>query len=137
MIEEALYSRLSGYSGLTALLGSAGGGPAVFPVWLPEDPPYPCVTFTRISATRPVAMGSNPGIVLARYQVDVWGLTFEAVRNAADQVRQALLRLRATISSTEILDSFLENEDQVAPELVNGMLVYRVSLDFTIDYRES
>ena len=88
-------------------------------------------------AERPQAMGSSPGVVLALFEFEALALSFEAACNVLEQVRQALLRLRQTISGVEIMDVLPEGQRQFPPELVNGVLVYTAIMDFRIDYRES
>jgi hypothetical protein len=131
MIENAIYQRLAAHSGLSALISAR-----IYPQILPETPTYPAVTYWITGAPRETAMGSDPGIVHARVQVDAWGLTFAVARNVGEQVRAALQRWRGTLDGTEVLDSFIEDARDQEPELINGVLVRNRQTDLTIHYRE-
>lgn len=131
MIEKALYQRLSGFAGLTALVSTR-----ITPHLLTQDTAYPAVTYFVVSAPREAAMGSDPGIVHGRIQVDCWGLTYSDVVAVGEQVRAALERLRTTLDTTVIMDSFLEDVRDFEPELVNGVIVRRRETEWMIHYRE-
>lgn len=131
MIEKALYQRLTGFAGLTALVGSR-----VTPHLLTQDTAYPSVTYFVVSAPREAAMGSDPGIVHGRVQIDCWGLTYSDVVAVGEQVRAAFERLRTTLDTTVIMDSFLEDVRDFEPELVNGVIVRRRETEWMIHYRE-
>jgi hypothetical protein len=131
MIHEALYSRLSNFAGLGALVGTR-----IYPRMLPQDPAYPAVSWFKVSAPRESAMGSDPGLVHARFQVSSWGLTLLNTRDTAEQVRLALQRYRGTLAGTVIQDIFIENEDEIPAELVNGVLVFQIASDFVVHYIE-
>jgi hypothetical protein len=106
-LESEVYSRLSGFAGLTALVSTR-----IYPLRLPQDTTLPAVTFTRLSASRLSAMGSDPGLVRARVQYDAWtegSGAFDGARAIAEQIRAALQRWRTT-SGTIVQDSFLESE---------------------------
>jgi hypothetical protein len=132
MIHEALFSRLSGYAGLTALVGAR-----IYPRLLPQNPTYPAVTYDRISAERQSAMGSDSGLVSGRWQVSSWGKTYTDARDIAEQVRKALQRYRGTSSGTVIQDIFIESENDLPPELVDGEAVFQIASDFIVWFVES
>lgn len=133
MIENAIYQRLSGFAGLQALIGNPG---RVYPHLMPQNPLYPAVTYFKIAGPREVAMGTDPGIVHGRFQIDAWGLTYLNTRDVGEQVRLALERFRGTLDTTVILDSFIDEERDFEPELVNGVIVRRRMSEWTIHYRE-
>lgn len=131
MIENAIYQRLANYTALAALVGAR-----VTPHLMTQDTAYPAVTYFVAAATRETAMGSDPGIVHARVQIDAWGQTYSSTRDVAEQIRAAFERYRGTLDTTVILDSFLEDMRDEEPELVNGVLVRRRLTEWTIHYRE-
>ena len=104
MIEETLFTRLSTFAGLTALIGTAPV--RLFPVIMPEGTVKPAVTYQLISGPREAAMGSDPGLVHARYQFTAWDITNLSVRNVIKQVRLALERYRVA----GVQDCFIESE---------------------------
>lgn len=101
-LESELYARLSGYSGLTALVSSR-----IYPNVAPQDVAYPYVAWRRVSAERPPGMGSDAGIVAVRIQLDAFATSYLGARAVAEQLRLALQRWRAPAASPEILDSFI------------------------------
>lgn len=131
-IRSQIYSRLSGYAGLTALVSTR-----IYPALIPQGAAMPAVTFTLVSATRPSAFGSDPGRVRARFQVDCWSDQAAGSTSGADlvaeQVRAALQRWRTSSGSPEIFDSFIENSfETYEPETK----IHRVSIDIIIWHGE-
>ena len=66
-IQSEIYSRLSGYAALTAIVGTR-----ICPIRLPQNTSFPAVTFQIISANRPSAFSSDTGDVQYRIQVDIY-----------------------------------------------------------------
>lgn len=130
--EEALYARMSGYAGLTALVSTR-----VYPVKLPQDCTYPAVTYQRISTIREVAHGADPGIARTRLQVTSAATTYSGVKAVTAQVRAALQRYDDAAASVAVLDTFLENEVDLFSEEEDDAGVYLVAQDFTVIHRES
>lgn len=124
-LESELYSRLSGFSGLSDLVSTR-----IYPVKMPQNTALPAVVFQRITGTRQAAFGADTGDVLSRVQVDVFATSYkDGVRAVADQVRQALERY----SSATISDIYIDNEfDDWDPETD----IYRVTMDFRVWYKE-
>lgn len=84
MLEEALYSYLSGHAGLTALVAAR-----IYPVALPQSTTLPAVTFLRVDApTLQTFCGTAK--TRARVQVSAWGTTHIQALTVAEQVRAAL-----------------------------------------------
>ena len=135
MIETAIYQRLAAFAGLTALVGGASA-PRITPHLLTQDTAYPAVTYFVVSAPRETAMGSDPGIVHARMQVECWALKYLDAVNVAEQVRLALQRYRGTVAGTVILDTFIDDMRDFEPELVNGVIVRRREIELMVHYRE-
>lgn len=132
MIHDALYSRLSGFAGLTALVSTN-----IFPRQLPQNVAYPACTYFKVSGPRDSTMGSDSGIVHARFQVSSWGSTVTSAQDVAEQVRKALQRFRGTLASVVIQDIFIENEDEMPPDLVDGVLVFQIASDFMVHFVET
>ena len=134
MIEEAIVTKASQTSGLTALIGTS---PMRFhPQLLPQNPVYPAVTYTCISSPREILMGSDPGLVAARWQFSAWDATYKGVRDLAEQLRLAFERWRGTVSNVVVMDSFIEDITDMPEELVNDMIVRQRVVDVRIHYRE-
>lgn len=135
-VEDALYTRLSGYSGLSALVGTR-----ISPLKLTQNSTLPAVTFQRISANRVHAMGADPGIVTARYQVTSWGDGKDGadgygdVKDVAVQVLAALSRYSGTVGTIQIDGIFFDDgsdNDVYDPETER----VGVAQDFIVHYRE-
>lgn len=91
MIEETLFTRLSNFAGLIALVSTR-----IYPIVLPQGVTYPAVTYQRVSAEqRESCMVDDVGIVKTRFQITAWTETFIEARNIIEQVRQALQRYTA------------------------------------------
>ena len=125
MIEATLYTRLSTFAGLTALVSTR-----IYPLICPQGVTYPAVTYQRISTMpREVAMGSDPGIARARIQVSAWGVTYSSVKAIADQIRLALERY----NTTGIFGTFIIAENDLYDE---EALKYGVAVDAEVMFSE-
>ncbi len=129
MIEDALFSRLSGFAGLTSLVGTR-----IYPVQLPQDVTLPAVVYTRISSEREVAMGKDPGIARPRFDVSAWATTFDSSRAIAEQIRLALERFRGTEAGIVIQDIFVEAENDVFD---STSITYHAAIDFEVIHEEA
>jgi hypothetical protein len=101
MIEETLFTRLSTFAGLAALVSTR-----IYPVIMPQGVTHPAVTYQKISAVRETAMGTDPGLVRTRFAINAWDTTYASVKAVINQVRLAMERWRAT----GIQDCFIETE---------------------------
>lgn len=130
VIEDAIYTQLSGYAGLTALVGVR-----IYPTGnVDSKVAKPYVAYERISTVRMSNMGSDSGLVNARFQFTAWATTSQNdASSIVTQLRGALQRWRGTVSSVVIQDTFIENElVRYDPETkLKG-----ASLDALIWYRE-
>ena len=79
---------------------------------MPQGTAKPAVTYQLISKPTEAAMGTDPGLVHARYQFTAWAETNLAARNTLKQVRLALERYR----TTGLQDCFIETEYDVFDE---------------------
>lgn len=133
-IDDHLYSRLANYAGLSALVGTR-----ITPGLLNQGAALPAVTFRKISAPRIHQMGSDPGLVEARYEVNCWGDAednadgFGDIEDVGAQVVAALSRYSGTISSVVVDEIFLEDENNVYEPSTK---TWRRILDFIVHYRE-
>lgn len=120
MIEETLYSYLSGHAGLSALVGNR-----IYPVVAPQGVTKPYCVCKKVSNARQYAMG---GIVAAqrhRFQVSCFGTTYSSAKNVAAQVTAALEAWKAA----EVLAAFAINEIDMY-EQDTGL--YHIPVDFYI-----
>ena len=124
-IEETIFSRLSTFAGLIALVSTR-----IYPVIMPQGVTHPAVTYQLISGIREAAMGSDPGMVRARFQFTAWASTHLAARNVIKQVRLALERYR--VATVE--DCFVETEYDVFDE---DAILHGRGLDMIVHHTEA
>ena len=105
LIEEALFSRLSGHAGLAALVGDR-----IYPQVLPQGGTFPALTYAKTKGERVQAMGGNPGIARVTFRVAAWSDVYSDAKDASAQVRDALERWSGTEAGVTVLDSFLGDE---------------------------
>lgn len=133
-IEEALIAQLSSVAGGRVHWGWAEG-------LSPAEGPY--VRLTWISGPRDYTMAGPTRYARRRLQLDVFGLTFSAVRSAADATRAALSGFRGNIGSVRIDGIFIDNEstgqesdagNRSGAEVVNYL--HRHRMDLMVHYIE-
>ena len=129
MIEEALPARLEAVAAVTNLVGTR-----IYPVRAPQGATRPFVTVQRISAVREVAFGVNPGLARPRFQVTAWAATYAEAKAVQTAVRQALERHRGTTLGVEILDCFVDNDEDLMDDEVN---LFGAATDFFVHHREA
>jgi hypothetical protein len=104
---------------------------------MPERPTFPVCVYHEISSERDSAMSVDTKVVHARVQIDCWDTTRIAVRDLNEQVRLCFQRWRGTVAGVVVQDTFIDSQDDYAPELVDGVLLHRRSTDLMIHYLES
>lgn len=126
---KAISARLSGFAGLTALVGTR-----IYPDILPSPSAWPAVTYTQISAQTEKGSTTDPAIARALIQVDCYDKTRMGVLLVSAQVRSALNRWRQTTSAGVTIDDclFVGDTDSFESE----PMVYRVSSDYRLHFRE-
>jgi hypothetical protein len=115
MIEEDIYTALSGFAGLSALVSTR-----IYPLHMPQGATFPAVTYTRVSGAR-INNLDGENIQNPRYQVDCWAESYSAAKAVAAQVQLAF----AAASFTSVLIADRDDRDDTAE-------IYRVSMDFSI-----
>lgn len=129
-MEEALYSYLSGYAGLTALVGTR-----IYPEMLPDSPTYPAVSYSRVSTRRERTL-TIPSVaaVEARFQCSCWGERYADAKAVAVQIKAALQDFQGVMGGTggvTVLEASTVNELDQHDARVR---VYHVPVDVTILY---
>ena len=129
-IDSALYTRLSGFAGLAALVSTRN-----YPLIAPQNGTYPLVTYQQISGTRDYVMGNQSGLVMARFQLDSWAQDVPAsARAVANQVRLALSNYHGTSDSVVIDYIELMNETVMGQP---DEEFWRISQDYMVTFREA
>jgi hypothetical protein len=92
--EENLYTELTGFAGLQALVANSDSPITyrVYPLLMPQDGTLPAVVYQRIVGTREVTLADSGGSGVERvlFQLTSWATTLDAAHDVAEQVRLAL-----------------------------------------------
>ena len=128
-IESEIFSRLSGYAGLTSILGGLDphGHVKIYALKIEQDTVLPAVTYFKVSDIPEHAMGSDADIKSTRIQVSCWADTYKIVKALEVQVKAALSRYR----SGNIQDCFLDGSLDLYDSEVN---IFHVPIDFLVFY---
>lgn len=127
-IATTLYSRLSGFAGLIAIVADR-----IYPGAAEQDALSPYVVFRIVSGPRDSNMGSDSGIVKARYQFDCFADDFDTCDAVKVQVLAAIARYRTVVGNT-IFDIFIENELDLGLEAETKK--HHIVIDAEVNYSE-
>ena len=135
MIEQAIFTRLSGWLPLSALVEAR-----IYPMRAPQNARLPFITYQRISGPRLRSMQGASGQANPRLQVDVYGGSYASVKAAANEVRLALDNFRGTIitgdGASVIVRSCSLDGDRDFLDTDADPQIFRVSHDFIIWHDE-
>lgn len=125
MITEAFYAKLAATTGLTSLVSTR-----IYPIRLPQNPVFPCVTFQVISEPRIHSLdgASAPNAII---QVDCWARQHKEAHQVAEAVMAAFDSFAGTMGSVTVSACLLQNRQEIYEPDVDD---YRVSLDFSVWY---
>ncbi len=128
MIDQAVYTRLTGHVGVAALVGAR-----VYPIILPQGETGDSIVYRRIS-TQPVsALNDDTDLESARYQFTCYARTSMAAQAINAQVRAAWQRYNGIVSTVVIEDAEMETEFD---DFESDPGRYQSIIDFTISYRK-
>ena len=128
---EALYSKLSGTTDLTALVSTR-----IYPRIAPQNTAFPYVIFFQVSNPGYHAMLNDPNINSPRWQISTWAETYSSARAIAKQVKAALRDYSGTMggsSGVSVQRIFYENEvdyTDVDPE--TKAVTHHIAQDYII-----
>jgi hypothetical protein len=105
-LPDAIYSRLSGFAGLSALVSTR-----ITPVHFKQNTTLPAIRYNRISAERPSCMGTDSGILREVYQFDIVSATHATGKAVEVQLILALQRWRTTGIQDTFIRSVNDNYD--------------------------
>lgn len=130
-LEQGLFSYLSGYAGLTAIIGTR-----VYPFRIPQNATIPCLTYQRMDTPRiktHQSSGATGDLAKVRMQFDCWAITYDSAKSIADNLRAALNGKTGSIgtapNAVTIRASLADNE---IPEYVPDVDLHRVIADYFI-----
>lgn len=131
-IEEAIFSRLSADSNITAIVGALPNC-RIFPVKMPDKTAMPAITYFRVSGPRVESFQGSSTLAHPLFQIDCWAKTFQAADNLASKVRNSLQGYAGTTASVRIQGILLENDLDLYEEDTE---TYHRVMDFRIWYDE-
>lgn len=136
-MEDTFVSLLQAQPAITALIGS-GVNARLFPVILPQDPIFPCLSYQIISGPRDYTQDGADGVVRFRVQCNLYGSTYaqvKALRDALESSVSGLHNQSFGSPSVKVKGVFITNErdtfEQALSQLPPGA-PYRKSVDLMI-----
>ena len=129
-VEEAIFTRLSGYAGLVAQIGTR-----IYALTRPQVHTLPCVVYERTGEMVESALSEDTDLAHPTIAITAFGTTYASAKAVARQVREALQRWADPASTPVVLDALLRDstEDYDGDE---GDGVYLVSHSFEVWYRD-
>jgi hypothetical protein len=123
VFEAGLFTYLSGYAGLAALVGTR-----IYPLLLPQDPTLPAVTYQRISTPRLFAF-EHSFLPHATFQFDCWASDFSDAKDVAEQVRLAMDVYRGAMGAETVQACIVEDERdtyEAEPQIWHSMVSVQI-----------
>jgi hypothetical protein len=114
-------------------------GQRVYPVIAPAAADLPFITWRRSGVQRSHTLGGPMGMPTVVMSVDLYAVTYEAVRELADRIRRALDGYGGSPSDSVVVDNVsLDNESDGFIQLAGGDLppVYSVTQTYSIMWQE-
>jgi hypothetical protein len=127
-LDEGLYTYLSTFAGLTALVSTR-----VYAFKLPQGATLPAVTFQRISTPRSLThdtSGVGNDLARPRFQFDAWATTYSSAKAISDQIRAALNGKKGTIATGVTINAAMVEDERPAFEPETN--IYQISCDYFI-----
>lgn len=127
VLEDGIYSYLSGYGALVAKVGTR-----VYPVRFPQETALPCVVFQRIDTPRELThdtLGATATLAHPRFQFEVWAETHKAGKEIVDILRAALNGKSGDVGGVTIRAALVDNENV---EWNTDFELYRFQADYII-----
>lgn len=111
----------------------------IYPVWLPQNVTYPCITISRVSESHGHNLDSASGYAISRYQIDCWATSYATAYTLADAVRGELSGFAGTMGSTTVDSVVLENESDLhePPSDGGSRGMYHIACDYIICHQET
>lgn len=127
-IDDAIYSRLSGYSGLSALVDDR-----IWPGVAKQGAALPYATFHEITTTPTNAMGADIPPTEMRLQVSIFDDNAPGCRAVAAQVKAALSRYSGTEAGIVIQQIFFKDRSK---QFNSATKDFQINMDFRVFYEE-
>lgn len=132
VIEEAVESRLSGWTALTDLVGTR-----IHPVRLPQvsrtSDGLPALSYTRASSVRVHSHQGGSGLAAPVFQFDAWASDYSTAKAVINEVRKALVGFRGTVDGVRIDAGLAQSERD---EFEDDTGIYRTTIDIRVWHGE-
>jgi hypothetical protein len=135
--EKHVYQKLVSTPGVARIVGFQ-----VYPIAVPKTgASLPFIVYKRSNIMRDVALGGPLFVPQVNLQIASWALSYDAVRELADEVRLALDGHTGTLAGATIQDMRLmsETDDFLDPTVAGAQLppAYEVRQLFQIRWNEA
>lgn len=105
-LEEAIFYKLSNTAPVSLIVSSR-----IYPILLPENTQFPCISYQIIFMERFNSMTGHLGTTTAQVQIDSWSKTATEARTLAKKVHNALNAFSGTINTLEVSCLSLSEQD--------------------------
>lgn len=126
-IETKVVTRLTGYTAITAVVGTR-----IFPVIVRSDTVLPCITYRRLSGERDYTLAGSLGWAAVRISLTAWAADYATARGLADDMRKALDAYSDGTSDGIQIASVQDGADGYDPDVD----VFGCSIEVTVAYAE-
>jgi hypothetical protein len=126
IIEEAIYTYLSGEAGITNLVDQR-----IYPMILPQDTDYPALTYMRISGLE----HHDIEVAYPWFQISCWAKSYSEAKGLANEIKMAFQRFKGKMGGAQGVDvvqgvylndrDLYDNETQVYHIPVNIRIIYK------------
>lgn len=116
MIESKIYSHLSTTTALTAIVSTR-----IYPLILPQEPTYPAIAYSRLTADRLYSLGGYLGWEHPMMTIDIYTETYKQAKELTTSIQTAMN------AATAFSSLLVSDVDYYEPD----MNVYRVVMDFS------
>ena len=133
MIEDEIFTRLTGDATITGLVGTK-----IYPGGAPQGIALPYVTYKRVSTDPVYTITGDNGLNDATYQIDAWSQTYSEAVSIADAIRARLEGWQDVSGTPKFYGTRVVEEDDIVASPVGGSdrFNYARSLDVAIWYSE-
>ncbi len=130
LIEDAIINRATNGPNVSPIIGAR-----CYAFKLPASPTFPAMTFLRLKTDREHAMGTEPLIAHAEFQLSAFDSTRGGAQALAEAIRKDFSRWRGTVLGVVIQDTLLEDQLDGPFDSVNSS--HEVQVDAVIHHQET
>lgn len=127
-IEAGLFDYLSTHATVSADIGTR-----VYPVKLPQNPTFPCASYTTSGADRHSTFSGQNDFVGMNIDIDCWGETYSDAKDLQTKIRGAVQNYQGLMGTVNVDSVFVYDPVDVYEDSVQA---YRSTLPITIYHTE-